>query len=49
MLYILLTKLFVTCSFPVDNFSRLLSGEKWGKVFYFYIFTSHIIQKKFKV
>jgi len=26
-----------------------LGGEKWGKVFYFYNFTSHIILLKFKV
>lgn len=44
MLSIPFMKLFITCSFPVNNFLGLLSGEKWGEVFYFYTFTSHIVQ-----
>jgi MraZ protein len=41
--------LLIICLFYVNNFLVFLSGEKWGKVFYFYTFTSHIIQLKFKV
>lgn len=40
--------MLITCSFLVNNFFGFLSGEKWGIVFYFYIFTSHIIEFNFK-